>query len=242
MRIVAGVGRNKNIVEASEMVDFQVYLSESEDEFVQLISNGEAQAFVRGSLSASEVMSSLKNKYGNFYRASFLESKGCKFFLAPVGIDEGDLISQKIKIIELGAKFLQKIGTEPRIAIISGGRAQDVGRSSKIDNSIAQGELLTKTLIDKQTQYNKYSVKHYYILIEKAIADKANFILAPDGITGNLMFRTLVFLGSGKSHGAITLGINEIFIDTSRSMDTEGYIRALNFAKYLADHKFKNKK
>lgn len=232
--IIAGVGKNKNIVEASQKVNFPVHLTESEEEFIELISDGKAQAYVRGSLNASEIMVELKNKYHNIYRASFLEVNNHKFLLAPVGIDEGDVLEQKIKIIELGAEFLAKIGINPNIAILSGGRAQDVGRSKKIDDSIAQGELLARMTKDK------YSVKHYYILIEKAIADGANFVLAPDGITGNLIFRSLVFLGSRKSHGAITLGINEILIDTSRSLDVEGYIRALKFAKYLAD--LKNKK
>jgi putative methanogen marker protein 4 len=231
MIIAAGVGENKNIEEAAHKVDFPVHLSESEEEFADLIEDGKAQAFVRGSLSASEVMVRLKDKYDNVYRASLLEIKGAKFFLAPVGIDEGDQLSQKIKIIDLGAEFLQKIGLNPKIGIISGGRAQDVGRSRKIDDSIAQGELLA------QITSNKYSIKHYFILIEDALADGANFILAPDGITGNLIFRSLVFLGSVKSHGAITLGINEILIDTSRSLDVGGYTRALKFAKYLADLK-----
>ena len=75
--------------------------------------------------------------------------------------------------------------------------------------------------------------KHYFILIEDAIKDGANFILAPDGISGNLIFRSIVLLGGGKGHGAVTLGMDEIYIDTSRSNDVEGYKRALEFAYYL---------
>ncbi len=233
MKIAAGVGENRSIVEASHKVDFDVVLGESEEEFLKMFLNGEADAFVRGSLKASGIMSELKEKYENIFRASFLDLGVHKFFLAPVGIDEGDSLSQKIMIIKLGAEFLQKIGMNPKIAVISGGRAQDVGRSRKIDNSIAQGELLTEITRDK------YPVKHYFILIEDAIADGANFILAPDGISGNLIFRSLVFLGPGISHGAVTLGIDEILVDTSRSQSVEGYVRALNFTKYLLDLKVK---
>ncbi|MGA2676812.1 MAG: methanogenesis marker protein Mmp4/MtxX [Methanobacterium sp.] len=229
MKIVAGVGENKNIVEAARQVEFPVILVDSEEEFTELILKGEADAFVRGSLEASIVMAEIKNKYGNIYRAAFLEVDGNKFFLAPVGIDEGDLLSQKIQIIKLATELLPKMGMDPKIAVLSGGRANDVGRSKKIDESIAQGESLTRIT------RNKYIVKHYYILIENAIADHANFILAPDGISGNLIFRSLILLGSGKSHGAITLGISEILVDTSRSQSVEGYIMALKFAKYLAD-------
>jgi putative methanogen marker protein 4 len=220
MKIVAGVGENKNIVEAARQVEFPVFLTDSEEEFTELILKEEADAFVRGSLGASIVMAEIKHKYENIYRAALLEIDGNKFFLAPVGIDEGDLLSQKIQIIKLATELLPKMGMVPKIAVLSGGRAEDVGRSSKIDESIAQGEILSRIT------RNKYIVKHYYILIENAIADHANFILAPDGISGNLIFRSLIFLGSGKSHGALTLGIKEILVDTSRSQNVEGYIRA----------------
>jgi len=236
MKIAAGVGENKNIVYASKMVNFEVILTESEEELIQMLVNKEVDAVVRGSLGSSTILPFLKGKYGSdIYRASCLEVNNHKFLFAPVGIDEGDNREQKIKIIELGAEFLLKIGINPDIAILSGGRPQDFGRSKKINDSIVEAEDLT-TIIK-----NKYSVKHYFILIEDAMKDKANFIMAPDGISGNLIFRTLAFLGSGKSYGAVTLGINEIFVDTSRAQSVEGYKRALNFAHYLASLKSRNK-
>lgn len=237
MKIAAGVGENKNIVEASKKVDFEVILTESEDNLVNMLLNKEVDAAVRGSLSSSKILGILKEKYcRKMYRASFLETNGQKFLFAPVGIDEGDNVEEKVKLIDLGAEFLLKLGIEPKIAVLSGGRPQDIGRSQRIDDSIAEGEHLTSLT------KSKYSVKHYFILIENAIKDNVNFILAPDGISGNLIFRTLVFLGSGKSHGAVTLGINEIFIDTSRSQSVEGYIRSLEFSNYLARLKSRNEK
>jgi putative methanogen marker protein 4 len=233
MTIIAGVGDNKNIVNASQRVDFPVQMVDSPEEFVESITEKRAQAYVRGSLGASQLMAGLRNRYKEFYRASFIEIKDHKFFLAPVGIDEGDNLEQKLRIIELGAQFLEKINIKPKIAILSSGRAQDVGRSQKIDKSIAEGELLAEITRDK------YPVKHHHILIEEAIQDNSNFILAPDGVTGNLIFRALVLSGCGKSHGAVTLGMDVIFIDTSRSLTVEGYTRALKFAKYLTDMRIK---
>lgn len=236
MKIAAGVGKNKNIVEASKNVDFEVVLTESEDDLLNMLINNEVNAAVRGSLGSLNIMSNLKERYNNkICRASFLEASGHKFLLAPVGIDEGDNLKEKVKIVELGAEFLFKLGIKPKIGVLSGGRPQDVGRSQKIDISIEEGEHITEIIKDK------YSVKHYFILIEDAIKDDVNLILAPDGISGNLIFRTLAFLGCGKSHGAITLGINEIFIDTSRSQSVDGYIRALELSSYLARLKSRNK-
>lgn len=235
MKIVAGVGKNKNIVKASQQVDFDVKLIDSEDELVESILTGKADAAVRGSLSASIIMAKFREKYPEISRASVLEVNNHKFLLAPVGIDEGDTLKQKVNLVEHGAHFLKNMGLEPKIGILSGGRPQDRGRSQKIDNSINEALELTRITRDK------YGVKHYFILIEDAVKQGANFILAPDGICGNLIFRSLVLLGSQKSHGAITLGIEEIFIDTSRSQDVEGYKRALKLAKKLAELKLNYK-
>jgi putative methanogen marker protein 4 len=233
MKIVAGVGENLNIVEASRKVKFEVLLTESEEELVDLLLNGEVDAAVRGSLGSSRVMAKIREKYPEMRRVSLLESDYHKFLLAPVGIDEGETLKQKLGIIEAGAEFLLEMGMEPQVAVLSGGRPQDVGRSPKIDRSIREARELTEITRDK------YAVKHYYILIEDAVAKGANLILAPDGICGNLIFRSLVFLGSVKSHGAVTLGIKEIMVDTSRSQTVEGYLRSLKFAEQLVNLKHK---
>ncbi len=228
MKIAVGVGKNLNILHAAQKVDHEMILTRSEDELLDLVINGKVDAAVRGSLSASNLISKLREYYPEVSRASLLELNGHKFLLAPVGIDEGDTLEKKEKILHHGVQFLKEIGLEPQVAILSGGRPQDMGRSAMIDRSIEEAEQLT--LITK----DKYPVKHYYILIEDAVSDGANFILAPDGISGNLIFRSLVLIGSIKSHGAVTLGIKEIFIDTSRSQNEEGYLRAICLAEKLA--------
>ncbi|MFX1345221.1 MAG: phosphotransacetylase, partial [Promethearchaeota archaeon] len=43
-----------------------------------------------------------------------------------------------------------------------------------------------------------------------------NIIIAPDGISGNLIYRTLVHLGGGKAYGAIYMNLEKVIIDTSR--------------------------
>jgi putative methanogen marker protein 4 len=229
MKIAVGVGENQAIVRAAQKVDFEVLLTKSEDELLEMLIKKEVDAAVRGSLESSLIMAKIKKNYQDVSRASLLEVDGHKFLLAPVGIDEGDTLKQKENIIVHGAQLLNEMGLKPKIAILSGGRSQDVGRSQKIDNSIREAEELTRITRDK------YPVKHYFILIEDAVAQGSNLILAPDGICGNLIFRSLVFLGSTKSHGAVTMGIKELLIDTSRNQTEEGYLRALKLAKKLVE-------
>ena len=172
MRIVAGVGKNKKIIEAIDNVDFDVIPIHSEDQLVELLLNGYANAAIRGSLNASKIMLKLREKYPNkISRASFISLNGHKFLLAPVGIDEGEDISQKLRIAEDQVLNFKIHWYQTKNWYFSGGRPQDKGRSERIDESIEGGEFLTSLLAEKMID-----VKHYFILIEDAIADGANLI------------------------------------------------------------------
>ena len=48
MRIVAGVGKNKDVIKAIESVDFEVIPTESEEELVEHLFNGYADAAIKG--------------------------------------------------------------------------------------------------------------------------------------------------------------------------------------------------
>jgi predicted methyltransferase MtxX (methanogen marker protein 4) len=65
---------------------------------------------------------------------------------------------------------------------------------------------------------------HCEILIEDAV-ETCGLIIAPDGISGNLIFRSLTFLGGGHAHGAPVVNISRIFVDSSRA--------SLNYANAL---------
>lgn len=229
MVVAAGVGKNKKILEAVADVDFDIVTAESEDELFDLLMSGEVDAAVRGSLSASIIMSKLKQRYPELYRASYIEFKGKKFLLAPVGIDEGETVAQKLQIAVLASKFLEAEGVKPHIAVLSSGRPNDRGRNRRVDESLDAGEELTALIKERSLD-----VKHYYALLEDAVGSEANIIIAPDGIVGNTIFRTLVLVAGAKSYGAVALGMKEIYIDTSRSQDENGYKRALTLADRLS--------
>ena len=50
-------------------------------------------------------------------------------------------------------------------------------------------------------------------------------------------YKTLALICGVKRFGAVSYGIDEIYIDTSQSQSKAGYNRALNFANYLAEQK-----
>ena len=233
-KIVAGLGENTNIKEAALAIkDFEVELVNCDDALIKAINNPNVDGVIRGSLSASNLIKSLKKANPNRP-------------IIPVGIDEGQSISDKRILIKQAFEFILKLGKIPKIAILSSGRCNDYNRNPNVDLSLKESEDLEKIInedLSSDVKFNEidYTVKNYYILIEQAINDKNNIIIAPDGIIGNYIFRILVLLCKWPSYGAVTLGIDEIYIDTSRNQSKEGYIRSLNLAYNLAKMK-KNRK
>ena len=236
IKIVVGLGQNKDIIKACEIFkkeneNVDIKLVENDKDLVKAILDNNVDAVIRGSLPASDVMKQLKTKFSDISRATYVNGENAEFLLTPVGIDEGKSIEDKLKIaIECG-EFLKNQSKEPKIAVLASGRKGDYGRSEEISKSIDESEELTK-LIEENTNFE---VTNHYILIEKALKDKCNVIIAPDGIIGNIIFRTLVLVNSWPSCGAITFGINSIYIDTSRDQNIKGYLRSLKLAYNLVN-------
>jgi len=186
---------------------------------------GMIDAAVRGTLPSNATLKALKVAEGvdHLERIALLETAhGTKFLLTPVGVDEGWTVTEKLELIKKGKIIAKKFGLPERTGILSGGRLGDVGRHPQVDASMAEAELVAKL---------SGSV-HCEILIEDAI-ETCGLIIAPDGISGNLIFRTLTFLGNGYGHGAPVVNISRIFVDTSRA--SPNYSNALLLAASLSE-------
>ncbi len=189
------------------------------------LAKGIIDAAVRGTLPANATLKALKSAMGvdHLERIALLETfDGKQFLFAPVGVDEGWTVEEKAEIIRKGRVVAQKFGLPDKVGVLSGGRLGDIGRHSKVDASIADAEEVAR----------RTGAVHHEILIEDAIRD-CGFIIAPDGISGNLVFRTLVFLGGGHGHGAPVVNISRIFVDTSRA--SPNYTKALLLAASLLE-------
>lgn len=233
--IAIGVGENKDILEAydifkKEKQDVNLKLIENEELLAKSILDKNINATIRGSLTASNVLKQLKERYPKISRATYINGQGHEFLISSVGIDEGNTTEEKLKIAIHCIDFLKKLNKTPKIATLSYARPGDYGRSEEINKSLDDTEKLTK-LIEKHTNQK---IEDKCVLIDQAIKNKCNILIAPNGIVGNTIFRTLVLLNSWPSFGAITLGIDEIYIDTSRDQNVEGYLRSLKLAYKLA--------
>ena len=189
---------------------------EPEQEIINFLSNSMINTIVRGSLSSSKFLKYLKLEFNisEVNRLALLETyDGFQFFYGPVGIDECNDIESKITFVNKTIKELQSLKIEPKISILSGGRLGDIGRDALVDKTINISKEVVEYL---RREHPNLEVNHDEILIENAISNRSNIIIAPDGVSGNLIYRTLVHLGGGKAYGAIYMDIDQVIIDTSR--------------------------
>lgn len=193
------------------------------------LKDGTIDAAVRGDLDSNEAMHAVRDAFGvpRVLRAAFMmPPKGRLFLLGPVGVDEGWTVEEKVELARLCAGTVRRLGVEPSIGIMSGGRSGDRGRMVQIDRTIDDAAEVISVLGKEGIK-----AKDVQIMIEDAVKD-CDVIIAPDGISGNLIFRTLHFLGHGVAMGAPVLNIDKVYIDTSRAK--AGYVDSIALAAALA--------
>ena len=203
-----------------------------EREIINYLKKKVINAVIRGNISSSKFLHQLKTQLDIdvINRLALLETfDGNQFFFGPVGIDECNDFEKKVNFIEKAIILFKSLKVQPSISILSGGRLSDIGRDDYVDETIYTAQKVVKYFIEK---YPKLDSRHNEILIEDAIRNESNLIIAPEGISGNLIYRTLVHLGGGKAYGAIYLGINYTIIDTSRVGKPSEIKGAINLALY----------
>ena len=181
---------------------------------VQAVRDERLDAGVRGTLPSKDVLAQLRGAYDvdGILRTAIMETAAANsFMLTPVGIDEGRTIEERLDLVIKTIGFLGPTGWRIRVGVLSRGRPEDADRGEEIGRSLREAEELARTLVQKGID-----ATHYGILIEKATRE-CDLLVAPDGTSGNLIFRTLHFLGSGKAYGAPVVNLPAVFVDTSRA-------------------------
>lgn len=233
--VTIGIGAKTDIDKIKSVikdVNFcSVKVFDDSSKIISSLKKGEIDAIVRGTLQSSEFLKEIKINFNidKIYRIGLLGTYDKKyFFFAPLGIDEGETLEEKEIFIKYAKDLLKKFRFDPKISVLSGGRIKDLGRSETVDKSINEAQILTE----------RHKINNAEILIEEAVKD-SNFILAPNGVSGNLIYRTLIHLGCGTSHGALyyPLAIEDtIIVDTSSAAPKEEYISSIALANALKSY------
>ena len=215
--VKVGIGRapESKFVETSVRVmdNPNISIYTDPEKLARDLADGKIDAAVRGDMSSAVLLPHVKKALGvdDLQRIVLMEYRGRLFLMAPVGIDEGWTVEDKVEMAEKGAALAKKLGfSTQRIAVLSGGRSDDIGRIDVVDESITDAVQIVKQL--KKKGYDAYDAE---ILIEDAMED-ADLIIAPNGITGNLIFRVMHFIGNAPAFGAPLINSDKVFVDTSR--------------------------
>jgi putative methanogen marker protein 4 len=224
LRIGLGVGvdvekAKRAKMEAEDLGFADVLLYNDARQLAEDLLNGRIDAAVRGDIDSNRAMEAVRRSFQitKVLRAAFMQPReGRMFLLAPVGIDEGWTIAEKVEIARLSDRLMRRLDIEPQVGFMSGGRASDRGRMAEIDRSIEAAEAATEIASSEGIR-----ARDVQVLIEDAARD-CDVIVAPDGVSGNLIFRTLHFLGGAAALGAPVLNIDRVYIDTSRAKASYG--------------------
>ncbi|HIH02212.1 TPA: hypothetical protein HA259_09170 [Thermoplasmata archaeon] len=183
-------------------------------EMAHALSTEIVDAAVRGALSSRDTLHGLRAAFGTdrVMRTAVLgTASGKAFMLTPVGIDEGMSMDDRLQLVLSTTEYLSPAGWTPTVGVLSKGRTEDAERGEEIRVSLEEGAQLTAILREEGMD-----AAHHTILIEEAVRDR-DLLVAPDGVSGNLMFRSLHFIGSGKAYGAPVVNLPAVFVDTSRA-------------------------
>ncbi len=231
--VKVGIGRapDSKFVETSVRVlnNPNVIIYSDPQKLADDLASGAIDAAVRGDMSSSKLLPLIKKALGtdDLERAVLMKYRGKVFLMTPVGIDEGWTVDEKVRMAEKGVALMKKMGlSSQRIAVMSGGRSDDLGRNDIVDQTITDALEVVRQLNKKG-----YDAYHAQILIEDAVED-ADIIVAPDGIAGNLIFRVMHFIGNEAALGAPVLSSDKVFVDTSRVKTdfTDSIILAMKLA------------
>ena len=231
--VIVGIGAGKDrasVEYSASKYPGKVIVYDDPEALVGDLVDGRIDAAVRGNMSSSVVLPILKRRLGldELERVVILEPEGGRMFcMAPVGIDEGWTKEQKMGIVRRCMPLLRALGLGNRVAIMSGGREADLGRNGSVDRTIVDAREIVPKLRDEG--YDAYDAE---ILLED-IVKEADLVIAPDGISGNIIFRALHFIGGARALGAPVINTDMVFVDTSRAKTD--YIDCIALAMKLTE-------
>ena len=211
----------------------QLEVFERPEALVRSLVDRRIDAAVRGTLGADEVLHHLRTATGGRSpgRAALIELGGAgggAFLLAPVGIDEGTTLAQRWRLLEACARAVAAMGEEPAVMVMSKGRPEDGDRARWIARSLDEARGLVARAGRAGIRADVAD-----ILVERALG-RCNVLVAPDGVTGNLTFRLLHYVGGHDAWGALALHLMPglVYVDTSR--DKRDFLGAVEWARAAA--------
>lgn len=234
------VGDKAKIEEISSEIGFDIASCEIHDvadpvkasiKAVSIIKEGNADVLMKGNVSTGPLLKAVLDKENGLRKGSALSHVAIyetSFYHKLIGVTDAAMnvapdINEKVAIVKNAAEAFHKIGVkEPKIAIIGAVEVVNpkmeatvdaamltmMNKRKQIKNCIVDGPLAIDNAVSKEAAEHKGIVSD--------VAGDADILVAPDINSGNILYKTIGFLGDGLS-AAIIMGAKVPIVLTSRS-------------------------
>ncbi len=218
---------------------------------VALVRAGKADAVMKGSLHTDELMAAVINRACGLRterRISHCYVMATKGHAEPLIVTDAAIniapdLRSKADIVQNAIDLAHAIGVaEVRVAILSATETVNPDIQSTLDAAalckMADRSQITGALIDGplalDNAINMGAVTQKHIISK--VAGKANVLVVPDLVAGNILAKTLSFMAHAEAAG-IVVGAKVPVILTSRADTLESRIVSCALAKLLAEVK-----
>jgi predicted methyltransferase MtxX (methanogen marker protein 4) len=203
-----------------------------EEVLIAKLQSGEIDAIVRGQADAIILRAQLVERF--HYPPDKIKDLGVVkdnlgrvFIACGISHSQGWTVDQKVELIREAVDLLRVLNLPVKIGVTSGARSDTVGPIPYLAETYADADKIVGLL------GTEMPIKHYCIDIEKAIADQCTVLVFANGMVGNHVLRSLVFLGQIKIYGGIISGIDRLVVESFRN--SSGFFEYLEFANALAN-------
>jgi predicted methyltransferase MtxX (methanogen marker protein 4) len=201
---------------------------------LEAIASGDIDAIVRGQAVATVLRTELARRFS--YPPEKIKDLGVVkdrlsrvFIPLAISNSQGWTLDQKIQLIREAVDLLGLLNLPLKVGVTSGARPNEMGSVPYLAETFADAEKIVSILSPEMP------IKHYYIDIEKVMADGCSILVFANGMVGNHVLRSLVFLGRIKIYGGIISGIDQLIVESFKN--SSGFYEYLEFTNALANLK-----
>ena len=214
---------------------------------VQVIRSGNADILMKGMVSTAPLLKAVLDKETGIKRSDLLSHVAIlqtPFYHKLIGVSDAAMnispsLAEKINITENILEIFHKLGhSRPKVAILApvetinekiqstvdAGNLRELNQNNTITGCVIDGPLALDNAISVE------AAKHKNIRSE--VAGDADILITPDLNSGNILYKSLVFL-SGADSAAIITGARVPIVLTSRADNEKSKLYSIALAAVL---------
>lgn len=237
-------------VNTFEIIHVDGDLKAQSEKAVELVTNGKAQAIMKGLVDTSILLRAVLNEKANLRTGRVMSSVGVietpfyhkMLLITDPGMSIKPNLDQKKQIIENALQVTKGLGihnakvgvlcakekVNPKMPeTVDAAELVKMNESGELSGCIVGGPFALDNIVSKEAAAHKG--------IDNPVAGEADIILAPEIVSGNTLYKALAFLSEIKSAGII-VGAKAPIILTSRADSEETKLNSIALAAVMSSN------